>query len=251
MSNAEQVLARAFNEPAAVALRTRVFELAEALFQSIRMQLSVPKYQAIAMDRGANLDAIDLPLNSRAWLKKQFGSIAALNSEGERLTRLKEIVGWDEPGLGGFYDDLGDPGQQPHLVRGPGANGDPAFLQSSLVSFIRDPRPEWPVSWWHWAESLYDQPVQLRYTGLDPAARYKVRVVYAREGRPARIRLTANDSTEIHPWLTKPFQRLEFALPPASTRSGNLTLNWTQEPGAGGNGRGCQVAEVWLIKQLR
>jgi hypothetical protein len=28
-------------------------------------------------------------------------------------------------------------------------------------------------------------------------------------------------------------------------------LNWTQEPGAGGNGRGCQVAEVWLIKQLR
>jgi hypothetical protein len=248
ISNAQHILDRAVVEPVAADLRARVFELAEALFQSIRMQLSVPKYQAIAMDRGANLDAIDVPLNGRAWLKKQFVAIGALNKEGERLARLKEIVDWKDPGPGGFYDDLGDPEQQPHLVRGAGAGDDPAFLQSSLVSFIRDPRPEWPLSWWHWAESLYDQSLQLRYTGLDPAARYNVRVVYGREGRAARIRLLASDSTEIHPFLTKPFERLEYELPPATTRSGNLTLNWTQEPGAGGNGRGCQVAEVWLLK---
>ena len=30
---------------------------------------------------------------------------------------------------------------------------------------------------------------------------------------------------------------------------GELTLRWYREPGQGGNGRGCQVAEVWLIKQ--
>jgi hypothetical protein len=104
------------------------------------------------------------------------------------------------------------------------------------------------MSWWHWAETLYDLPLQLSYTGLDPAGRYKVRVVYGREGRTTKIRLAANDA-EIHPFLSRPFERLEFELPPASTRSGNLTLNWTQEPGAGGAGRGCEVAEVWLIKQ--
>jgi hypothetical protein len=249
MANAEKILERAVTQPVAPELRARVFELAEALFQSIRMQLSVPKYQAIALERGASLDAIDLPLNSREWLKKQFAAIAALKGEGERLARIKEIVDWKNPGPGGFYDDLGDPGQQPHLLRGVGPAGDPAFLESSLASFIRQPRPEWPVSWWHWAESLYDRPLSLRYTGLDPAAQYNLRVVYGQEGRAARIRLVANGMTEIHPFLSRPFERLEFELPPSSTRQGSLTLNWTQEAGAGGNGRGCAVAEVWLIKQ--
>jgi hypothetical protein len=213
------------------------------------MQLSVSKYQAIALERGANLDAIDVPLNSSEWLRKQFTAIAALKSEAERLARIKEIVDWKNPGPGGFYDDLGDPDQQPHLLRGAGAGVDPAFFESTLASFIRNPRPEWPMSWWHWAETLYDQPLQLRYTGLDSAARYKLRVVYGREGRAVKVRLVANEMTEVHPFLSRPFERLEFDLPPASTRSGNLTLNWTQEPGAGGNGRGCEVAEVWLIKQ--
>jgi len=249
MTNAARILDRATTEPVAAELRARVFELAEALFQSIRMQLSVPKYQAIALERGANLDAIDVPLNSRAWLMKQFTMISALNSEPERLARLKEIVDWRDPGPGGFYDAVGDPEQAPHLLRGAGPAADPAFLESSLVSFIRNPRSDWPVSWWHWAEALYDRPLQMRYTGLDPAARYKVRVVYGREGRAAGIRLMANESAEIHPFLDRPFERLEFELPQAATRTGSVTLSWMQEPGAGGNGRGCQVAEVWLIKQ--
>ena len=248
MSSAGKILERAVTDPVAGEIRARVFELAEALFQSVRMQLSVAKYQASALERGANLDAIDVPLNSRAWLKKQFAEIAGLNREGDRLARLHEIVDWKDPGPGGFYDDLGAPGQQPHLVRGTGVGGDPAFLQSSFTSAIRSPRPEWPVSWWHWAETLYEHPLQLRYTGLDPAARYKVRVVYGREGRAARIRLVANEATEIHGFLSKPFERLEFDLPAAITRSGGLTLSWTQEPGAGGNGRGCEVAEVWLLQ---
>ena len=52
--------------------RARVNELAEALFQSIRMQLSVEKYGAIDVNRGANLDELDVPLNNRVWLKRSF-----------------------------------------------------------------------------------------------------------------------------------------------------------------------------------
>ncbi len=64
------------------------------------------------------------------------------------------------------------------------------------------------------------------------------------------MRLLADDA-EVHPWLAKPnpVVPLEFALPPASTADGRLTLTWNAEPGRGGNGRACQVAEVWLIRE--
>ena len=42
---------------------------------------------------------------------------------------------------------------------------------------------------------------------------------------------------------------LEFDIPREATRDGTLDLDFTAEPGRGGNGRGCQVAEVWLIRK--
>src|SRR5205085_12171494 len=85
MASAEILLDRSAEIGPGREWRARVFELGEALFQSIRMQLSVPKYQAISVDRGANLDTIDMPLNSRVWLKREFGEIRALKTEAERL----------------------------------------------------------------------------------------------------------------------------------------------------------------------
>jgi hypothetical protein len=54
------------------------------------------------------------------------------------------------------------------------------------------------------AETLYDTPLQLRYSGLDPAASYKVRVVYAGDNPKRTIRLLANEASELHPYLSKP-----------------------------------------------
>ena len=92
----------------------------KALFKSIQMQLSVPRYRAIGLRRGANLDAIDLGLNNRVWLRERFAEIRALNTETDRLAKIDAIVNWTNPGPGGFYDDLGNPAQQPHLVAGRG-----------------------------------------------------------------------------------------------------------------------------------
>jgi hypothetical protein len=91
----------------------------------------------------------------------------------------------------------------------------------------------------------------MRYTGLDAAARYKVRVVYAGDNFRARVRLLANDAVEVHPLMAKPkdVRPVEFDVPPEATRGGTLTLTWYQDAGRGGSGRGCQVAEVWLIKK--
>jgi len=72
---AEAILDKAVAKPVATDLRARVFELAEALFQSIRMQLSVPKYKAIRVNRGANLDEIDKPLIDKRRFEKRLEQI--------------------------------------------------------------------------------------------------------------------------------------------------------------------------------
>ena len=61
----------------------------------------------------------------------------------------------------------------------------------------------------------------------------------------------ANEQIEVHPYLTRPFpiKPLEFPIPQAATAGSELLLTWLSEPGLGGNGRACQVSEVWLIKQ--
>jgi hypothetical protein len=260
MAEARKVLDRVLEKPVALAWRTRIYQLAEALFQSIGMQLSVHLYQAIDVDRGASLDTLDFPLNNRLWLERQFDRIGALTSEPERLQALQGIVEWSNPGPGGFYDDLGNAAQQPHLLRGPGFAEDPGCYASVRVDFEEEPLVERRgeplasnrrVSWLDHAESLYDTPLQMAYTGLEPKARYKVRVVYAGDDSRRKIRLVANDTLEVHPYLLKPrpIAPVEFPLPAAATREGKLTLSWSAEPGLGGNGRACQVSEVWLLKE--
>jgi hypothetical protein len=250
MAEAEAILDRAAREPAGRELRIRAGELAEALFQSIHAQLSVRKYQAIATERGATLDTIDMPLADAAWLKKQFAEVRKLPDEAARLARLNAVLHRTDAGPGGFYDDLGDPKRQPHLVRGPGWEKDPAYYVSPLVGFgFRGTGPgDLPRAWWHHAETLYDHPLAVRYPEVDPKARYRVRVVYGGE-RTRKVRLVANDQWEVHGYLSKPLRELEFDVPPAATAGGSLTLTWTPEPGSGGTGRGCQVAELWLLKK--
>ncbi len=252
MAEAEGILDRATKEPVARDLRARAFELAEALFQSIRAQLSVGRYYAIAIERGANLDRIDCPLNDAGWLKVRFAAIRKLPDEAGRLAEIEALLKRTDPGPGGFYDDLGDPSRQPHLVRGEGPGKDPDFRASGLVGFgFRDYGPDQalPRPWWQHAEALYDAPLRVRYTGLDPAGTYRVRVVYGQEEEKTKVRLVANDRFEVHGYLARSFEPLEFDIPAAATAGGELTLSWNAVPGAGGNGRGCQVAEVWLLKR--
>jgi hypothetical protein len=92
LKRAEAILDRADGLHAAPDWRARTFELAEALFQSIRMQLSVPRYAARSIRRGGTLDLIDVPLNDRVELKRQFEAIRALDSEETRLGEIATIT---------------------------------------------------------------------------------------------------------------------------------------------------------------
>ncbi len=91
----------------------------------------------------------------------------------------------------------------------------------------------------------------MKYTNLDPKARYKMRIVYGGDSPEKLIRCTANDTIEVHPFIKKKvsYGPVEFDIPPEATVNGTLTLTWHREPGQGRNGRGCQVSEIWLIKK--
>ncbi len=248
MDDATKILAEA-DEPIATDWRKRVFELADDLFASIQMQTSVGKYKAISVDRGATLDTVDVPLNNRQWLEQQFSVLREQSVEAERLKGIDEIVDWTNPGPGGFYDDLGKLNAQPHLVRGVGFEKDPAFLVSAKTGFAGFGPMR--TSWKDHAEAMLDEPLRMRYDGLDPEASYTLRVTYGGDGAEKPIRCVAGETIEVHPYLTKkrPIGPVEFDIPQEATRGGELVLNWQGPQGKGGNGRNTQVSEVWIIKK--
>jgi hypothetical protein len=247
LEQAHAVLSRAAQHAIAEDRRTRVNELAEALYQSIHMQLGSERYKG-ERGRGTSQDTLDLPLNGRLWLERYFDAVRNLTDEKDRVATIDLIVNRSDPGPGGFYDDLGDLARQPHLVKGAGFDTDPDFRRSSFVGY--DNRPGLPKAWANYAQSMYDAPLQMNYKGLDPNGKYRVRAVYADDSYHLRIRLEA-EGKEVHPLIKKPDppEPLEFEIPPAATADGELTLSWFREPGRGGNGRGCQVREVWLIRK--
>jgi glycosyl hydrolase family 20 len=251
---AERVLRGTELEPVAGDIRARVFELAEALFQSVRMQLSVERYQAIAIGRGANLDRIDYPLNNAPWLQHRFAEIRQLEDEDDRLAAIAGIVDWTNPGPGGFYDDLGNLTQQPHLLRGPGYPADPAFLESPYVGFARNPSDQdgpLRTSWQRFAGALNEATLSMRYEGLDAEATYAVRITYGGDPGPTALLLKADDEWEVHAARQKgyPMRPVEFPIPPAATADGAVTLRWEKAQGGGGPGRGLEIAEVWLVRK--
>ena len=250
MSQAEAILDRADTVQVSPERRNRVNELSEALYQSVRMQLNAKLFQG-QFGRGTSHETIDMPLNDRNWLKEKFAKIRAIEKEPERVTALNnEVVNRTDPGPGGFYDDLGDPNRQPHLVPNsvPFVEN-PDFRKSVFTSF--DFKRDRPREWWTNVLCMYDGSLQMRYTELDKSAKYQLRVVYSAErGSTVTIKLEGDGET-LHDHMQKPteMQTLEFDVPEKLTADGELNLRWTRQPGLGGNGRGCQVAEVFLIKK--
>jgi hypothetical protein len=213
------------------------------------MQLSVPRYFAISAGRGANLDLIDRPITNAPWLLWRFAQIRTEDKEPDRLESIDQILHWSDPGPGGFYDDLGDPLNRPHLDPGPGFEKDPAFAHSARTDFSSGNRVPMRISWHRHIDAMYGNSLKLDYSGLDPAARYRFRYVQPRDAASRSTRLVANGKWEIHAMqrgeANKP---VDFDIPAEATAGGNLVLEWQANPAEAGNGRFVQVCEAWLIR---
>jgi hypothetical protein len=227
------------DDPLIAKLRARLFATADRLWKSARLQLSVPRYGASSVERGANLDRVDVDLIGRAWLERALARGFPLPDRSRRAE-------------GALYDDLGRPDAEPHLVRGKGFDADPQLLETAIDGVAdRTAEDGWNPAELDYAETLYDEPLRLHYDGLGRKRRYHLVATYAGEDYALPMRLVADGRWEIHP----PFARttnpmtVDYPIPAAATADGTLDLAWTRPPGLGGSGRGHQVAETWLIPE--
>jgi hypothetical protein len=193
------------------AWRARVFEIAEGLFQTIHMQLSVPRYQAEAPERGANLDLIDHPLNDRPWIEDRFTEIKALGSEAERLKRLDEVITW--------------------CTRGPVMSGP---LDCTFRGLDKATHYYLQATYDGRNDDLSPDPMKVRLTAND-----KVEIAPMEDPR---------DSGTVGCGVTGGIGTcpVVYDVPAAATASGEMKLTWTPSPGPG-NGSGLQVREIWLV----
>lgn len=254
IDEAHEILRKCAIAQVAPAIRTRIAELGYALLQSIHQQLAVERFQGEAVDRGAPIDTMDHPVTDGPYIQKQLQIISKIEGQEEKIEAIRTLINRANPGPGGFYDELGNVNNRPHLVI-EDAEGDFDFRRSPHVgtSYPDHLDADAPMAWKHWAESLYEAPLRMHYTGLDPEIEYSLQVVISGDSRGVKTRLVANNDTEIHPLQLRPWPPTPqtFAVPRAATANGELRLTWTREPGLGGNGRGCQVAEVMLKPVLK
>jgi len=244
MANAQAILDLATSAPVRADLRTRIVDLCDDLFSSIGLQTSTSApFYAKNAERGCVLDFLDHPLNNRWWLEDQFAIIGALATEGEKLAAIDVILNWEDPGTGGFYDDLGNGTKEPHLVQQYPWDVDPGYVDSTQDEFAWNKFTQ-RLSWQDQAQTLFGTPLEVEYTGLEPAAQYRVQVLYT--GRfHATMSLTADSTYVLHGALAQPAtpQVLEYVVPMAATADGTLHLQWDLY-----YGRGCQVGELWLTR---
>lgn len=245
MEAALAVLQRATSAPVKKEWRARIVQLCEELFQSVKLQTSVPLYHASGSERGAVLDFVDRPLNNRWWLEDEFARIRKLPAEADKLGALELIRTWENPGPGSFYDEVGNIAKSPHVIRGEGLNTNPTME--------RNPNPGF---WWwddgfsrrrlSWQTSM-DWPLGIAYHHLDPQAAYRVRLTgYGQAKLRANGQLLTPTSTARH----EIGEFKQFRVPAELVRDGKLVLtfdplpeeahlNWRQQS---------RVSEVWLLR---
>jgi hypothetical protein len=247
VARARRALARP-ETPAALALYEELQALAARLWDKARMQLSVPRYGASNWERGANLDRAMADLTDRAALAPRLAAALTLPGEPARAAALAALADRADRRHGAIHDDLGLPGAQPHLLRGLGERLDPQGRASSIIGVAdRLPADGWPMASLTYAETLYENPLRLSYR-LPRGKTWCLRFTWAGEDywRPMAVRANGRQILPPQNRTGNP-AFFEVAIPAALTRQGRLSLAFVGRAGAGGGGRGLQVAETWLV----
>ncbi|MBD2699197.1 hypothetical protein IC229_01015 [Spirosoma sp. BT702] len=256
---ANTILEKAWQSPILPTYRQTCFALADSLFKSIGAQLTIEKHGAMS-GRGNFVDNIDIPLNDSPWLQSQLAQIEKITNEQERQLKIREMLHRTDPGPGGFYDHIGSPESWHRVVSGEPWAEDPGSLRSPRTGFgVGLVGVEWvdeikatgfkgqitPRVWMKQAKTLYDQPLKIAYSELDPTATYRLRIAYTGRFR-SRMKLSTDDGSTIHEFIQTGEQPIyEFDVPKAASADGSVTFIWT----CGEGERGSQVTEIWLIRK--
>jgi len=257
LSSAKKMLMTPSESDYLTLLRRKCFDLADSLFVNIGAQLTVEKHFAKS-GRGNFMDYIDAPLSNAPWLIDQIERISMLGNETERLAQIHLALNRTNPGPGGFYDNFGSLESVKRLVNKIDWEDDPGFLKSpSSDAAILRKNVEWvhvitakgfdnqicPEEWMTQFTTFYENPLEVRYDGLDVSSAYKVRISYTGRYRTT-MKLYANGFL-VHDFIRAGEQpTCEFQLPQQALTDGTVIFRWETVEGE----RGSQVAEFWIIK---
>lgn len=246
IARATAVLDRATTAGCCPAWRARIDALGEALFGSIRIQLSVPKYHASGYERGAVLDFLDQPLNNRWWLEDEFAKVKALPDEQARLARLDVLRMWTQPPAGSAYDDVGNIAGSPHVMPASRRAADGTEMEQ-IPHFTWEGGPT--RTRLSWLTSLR-WPAGLTYGHLDPDARYEVRlhVITNKAAGQVRLRIDDQPATPLAP-AVHIGDLLRYSVPAAAVADGRLVLTFDPIDESDVNWRQySRLVEAWLIR---
>lgn len=217
--------------------------------------------------RSEGLAALDRDFIGLGWLKRQLERARAASGE-EKIELLETIADYENPGPGGFYDNLGTYEHSPHLVRGyPYDHGQP-YVRDTLDEGNRLSQ----------RTMCYTQDEELgltlRYEGLDPNARYRIRFTFVRPWYQPRYAHRMNqkaqsiyaDGIPLAEGLELPEKMSDFFtfdIPPEATADGVLEIQFKKMPDVAARDRvsveqwrncggwGTLCSEVWLMKRRR
>ena len=233
MKHALDLVNQADTQPIQQASKKKIEDYAQALFESIGLQTSVEKYRASNAQRGCILDFVDYPLNNRWWLADQFDSVGRMDSEEKKIEHLNLIANWENPGEGGFYNDVSNIANSDHVT-------------TTVYDAVDFGWWENGYSRWRLSSQVYQNNPELEYEDLDPNARYLIRVTGYGD---ALIRI---DGQRLEPLVYDKelggFK--EFIVPRALVGDGKISVSFDRPEESHLRWRDySRISDVWLIKR--
>ena len=225
------------------------------MYALINATVGVFSMQCQQTDLGVN--TLNAAITEKTFYLAQLPQIAKLPTEEQQLSAIASLLNWTDAGPGGVYACLGDTGNagqiSPLLDAGQGAESDPEFFYTPVINFDygRSDFTTYRFSWSRWAGTFYDTLLNIDFGDLDKGACYMLRLVFgSTDDTP--VQLLLNDGFALTPFFKKPdpLGPLVFELPCNSTSTGSLRVSCHQPSGIAGNGRNCQISEVWLVRNI-
>ena len=199
------------------------------------------------------------------WLQRQLRRAKAAPPD-VKTELLRMIVAYEDPGEGGFYDNLGTFNAAPNVVFGyPYDHGQP-YVAEMLSEGNRPSQRSM-----HFTQDE-DQGVTFHYRGLDHGAAYRIRFTFVRPWYQERYAFRMNQKSQsiyadgvlLARDVELPLRMSDFFtydIPPETTADGELVIRLeraadvargdrvSREQWRNSGGWGTLVSEVWLMKR--
>jgi hypothetical protein len=247
LDQAREILERASTCHVNQSWLDKLYAFADSLFERIGYQTLMEKHKASGSERGVVMEFVNYPLNNRWWLEDQFALIEQTNDPAQQSEKIKNLINWDHPAPDSFHEIIGHVAFSPSipkLLNGGDAMRHYQDMPMPTQRWMGEKRRGLRQSW----HNYLNAPNGMVYSGLDPKARYTVKL-FAQQTSPLEIdgvRAKQIRTGETYDEVTEQ----EFEVSPDSLQDGKIELTWEQLDETHLNWRNRHyVCELWVIKQ--